>query len=107
MSHAWVPTLKLLAVNLQAHYLRRYEYQADKLGSDIRKYEEAIRYYEEDGKELANELSRHAAQSYDAGEIDFFRFVQSMDRATGIELRYLEQLFEYNKLILDLNYLTL
>ena len=45
--------------------------------------------------------------SYSAGEIDFFSFAQSVDRAVEIEMNYLENLYNYNQLVLEINYLTL
>ena len=95
------------AINLQAHYVRQYQHRVTGLMTGIHKYEESIRYYEESGQSLSRELSRYAEQSYAAGEIDFFRFVQSLDNAIEIELNYLDNLFEYNKLVLEINFLTL
>ena len=95
------------AVSLQAHYIRQYGQRVTELMTGIKKYEETIRYYDESGKRLARELSDYAQRSYAAGEIDFFRFVQSMDNSIAIELDYLDTLFEYNKLVLDVNFLTL
>jgi len=71
------------------------------------KYKESIRYYEHSGKQLAAELIRSALKSYAAGEIDFFRFVQSMDNGIEIELNYLDDLNKYNEVVLEINYLTL
>jgi cobalt-zinc-cadmium resistance protein CzcA len=95
------------AVNLQAHYIRQYDHRVNELMNGIRKYEKVIHYYDENGKKLARELSAYARRVYAAGEIDFFRFVQSMDNAIEIEIEYLDTLFEYNKLVLDVNFLTL
>ena len=94
------------AVNLQAHYIRQYGFRVSELMTGISKYEEAMRYYDQSGRELSRELSAYAQQGYAAGEIDFFRFVRSMDNALAIELDYLETLFEYNQLVLEVNYLT-
>jgi cobalt-zinc-cadmium resistance protein CzcA len=96
-----------VAVNLQAHYIRMYDQRVSELMNGIRKYEESIRYYDQSGRQLARELSDYAEKGYAAGEIDFFRFVQSMDNAIAIELGYLDTLFEYNKLVLKVNLLTL
>lgn len=71
------------------------------------KYRESIQYYEHAGKHLAAELIRSAQKSYAAGEIDFFRFVQSVDSAIEIELNYLDDLYKYNEVVLEINYLTL
>ena len=45
--------------------------------------------------------------SLSAGEIDFFRFALSVDRAVEIEIKHLENLYNYNELVLEINYLTL
>lgn len=93
--------------NLQTHYIRTYENRLSELQNGLAKYQEAIRYYEHTGKQLANELIRSSQKSYSAGEIDFFRLAQSLDRAIEIELGYLDNLNSYNQKVLDINYITL
>ena len=73
----------------------------------LEKYSESISYYEQTGKQLAAELIRFAEKSYVAGEIDFFRFVQSVESAVEIELNYLDNLSNYNEMVLEINFLTL
>ena len=70
-------------------------------------YMEAINYYEHTGKQLASELIRSSQKSYMAGEIDFFRFAQSVDSAVEIELNHLENLHQHNQLVLEINFMTL
>ena len=93
--------------NLQQNYARNYAYRVSELMKGLSKYQEAIRYYEQSGKALASELMRSSLMSYDAGEIDFFRLAQSLDRALEIELTYLENLNRYNQQVLEINYMTL
>jgi heavy metal efflux system protein len=93
--------------NLQQNYARNYAYRVSELMKGLSKYQEAIRYYEQSGKALASELMRSSLMSYDAGEIDFFRLAQSLDRAMEIELTYLENLNRYNQQVLEINYMTL
>ena len=71
----------------------------------LEKYSESITYYEQTGKQLSAELIRNAQKSHVAGEIDFFRFVQSVENAVAIELNYLENLSMYNELVLEINFL--
>jgi len=73
----------------------------------LEKYRESILYYNRTGKHLAAELIRSAQKSYASGEIDFFRFVQSIDSAVEIELNYLDNLYKYDEVVLEINYLTL
>lgn len=100
--YAWEST-----VNLKANYIHVYENKVSELMSELEKYRESIQYYEQTGKHLADQLIRSAQESYAAGEIDFFKFAQSMDNAIEIELNYLDNLFQYNVLVLEINYLTL
>ena len=92
---------------LQVAYIRNYNHKVSELKSGLVKYQEAIDYYKHSGKHLAAELIRSSQKSYSAGEIDFFRLAQSLDRAVEIEMSYLENLQSYNKLVLELNYMTL
>jgi cobalt-zinc-cadmium resistance protein CzcA len=58
------------------------------------------------GSRLAAEIYRTAQKSYQNGDIDFFQFILSLETATGIELNYLDNLAGYNRIVLELNYLT-
>ncbi|MDF1573830.1 MAG: CusA/CzcA family heavy metal efflux RND transporter [Bacteroidales bacterium] len=93
--------------NLQSYYIRTYENRVSELRNGLAKYQEAISYYERIGKQLAKELIRSSQMSYSAGEIDFFRLAQSLDRAIELEMSYLDNLNSYNQLVLEINYLTL
>jgi cobalt-zinc-cadmium resistance protein CzcA len=93
--------------SLQQHYIRRYNQRVSELATSLKKYGEEIQFYLENGKQLAAELSRSAQISFQAGEIDFYRFVLSLDQAVQIELNHLEALHMYNETVLDINYLTI
>ncbi len=93
--------------SLQEHYSRQYKSRVYELMEGLEKFTEALQQYEETGRELATELFRSSKLSYLAGEIDFFRFAVSVDRAVQIEIKHLENLYNYNDLVLEINYLTL
>jgi len=93
--------------HMRTNYIRNYENRISELTSGLAKYRDAILYYERSGKELSHELIRSSQMSYLAGEIDFFRLAQSLDRAVEIELGYLDNLNSYNQLVLQINYMTL
>jgi cobalt-zinc-cadmium resistance protein CzcA len=95
------------AARLQDHYILSYRNRIFELLAGVEKYGEAIAYYQKEGKQLASELIRSAEKSFVAGEIDFFRFVQSVDSAVEIELAYLENLDQYNQRVIEINYMTL
>jgi len=50
------------------------------------------------------DLRRLAARQLEQGEIDYFRYFQSLDAAIQSELQYLELLHAYNQAVLQLNY---
>lgn len=62
----------------------------------------------EDGQlKVADEIFKTANLSFKNGEIDFFRFIQSLETAQQIKLEYLQQLMDFNAIVISLNYLTL
>ena len=69
--------------------------------------QKALNTYEENQLKMADELLKTARLSYKAGEIDFFRYVQTLEQAQRIQLDYLTKLREYNQTIIDLNYFLL
>ncbi len=74
--------------------------------SDLKKFQEAVDYYEYSGKKLSKELSTSASKAFQNGEIDFLQFVQLLESAKTIEITYLKNLNDYNTTVLELNYLT-
>ncbi len=79
----------------------------NQLQAELRKYQEALSYYENEGRQLSREILKTANGSYENGEIDFFQYIQSLENAYDIELSYLENLNAYNQTIISLNYLNL
>ncbi|HOT65583.1 MAG TPA: TolC family protein, partial [Dysgonamonadaceae bacterium] len=59
------------------------------------------------GKHISDELIKFAQRSYDVGEIDFFRYIQSIENASDIRLEYLDNLASYNQTAIELNYLDI
>jgi len=79
----------------------------EELLTEIRKYGEAIQQYEMNGKKMADEINKFASMAYENGEIDVFQYVQSLENAAALELDYLDNLNNYNRMVLELNYLFL
>ena len=75
--------------------------------ADLQQYQEAIDYYENAGKQLAHELINNGTKAFKGGEIDFLQYIQLLDNAKGIEITYLENLYNYNMILLDIKYLTI
>lgn len=74
---------------------------------ELKKYEASVKAYDESGRYLSGEIMRSAGISYKSGAIDFFRLVQSIENALQLQVEYLDNLLEYNRLVLEINYLTL
>jgi cobalt-zinc-cadmium resistance protein CzcA len=69
--------------------------------------DQTLATYENGQLKVADEIFKTANLSFKNGEIDFFRFVQSLETAQQIKLEYLQQLIDFNVTIISLNYLTL
>ena len=89
----------------QQHQMR-YISTNDQLRNELVKYRQNIDYYQTSGKQISNELIKFATSSYEVGEIDFFRYIQSLENATQLRLDYLDNLAKYNETVIAFNYLT-
>lgn len=90
-----------------ANYKIRIESQEAKLRAELTKYRKALEYYDNEGEELSQQLIKMGATSYKNGEIDFFEYIQTLENAYEIELAALKTLHDYNRVAIQLNYLTL
>lgn len=73
---------------------------------ELRKYDEALRYYDDSGLKQAAEQIRIARFSYEKGEIGYVEFIQNMTQAMNIRLNYLAALRDYNQAVIEIQYLT-
>ncbi|MGI5821985.1 MAG: TolC family protein [Bacteroidales bacterium] len=77
------------------------------LQNELEKYRKIIEFYNHTGKQLSEEITRTAIKSYEAGDIDFYLFTDSMVNALSLILDYYEAVLEYNRVALEINYLTI
>jgi cobalt-zinc-cadmium resistance protein CzcA len=104
--------IKANKIAIDIHQNRRNNFLIDRKAKqeelllELKKYDESIRNYEESGQKLSEQLIKAAQKSYQLGEIDFFRFVFSMENAVNLSLIYLDNISQYNQLALELNYLS-
>jgi cobalt-zinc-cadmium resistance protein CzcA len=94
-------------LNMQLNYQLQYESKIKNLKSELEKYAKTIDYYKNIGEDLSSELFRSAERSFELKEINFYDLVQSVENAIEIELSYLENLYKYNNIVLEINYMTL
>ncbi|WP_282018246.1 CusA/CzcA family heavy metal efflux RND transporter [Salegentibacter mishustinae] len=90
-----------------ADYEIRLNSEYKQLLQQLNKHQQALSYYENEGKELSEEIIKTANLSYKNGEIDFFEYIQSLENSYNIILSYYENLNAYNQTVLQINYLTL
>lgn len=83
------------------------EAKYNSLQSELEKYRKIIEFYNQTGKQLSEEITRTAIKSYEAGDIDFYLFTDSMENALSLILDYYEAVLEYNRVALEINYLTI
>lgn len=77
-----------------------------KATSNLEKYEQLLGYYQQQGLEQARIIRQTATLQMEEGEIDFFQYLQSMQRYTQTRLQYLETVKNYNHAIIELEYLS-
>lgn len=89
------------------------EYEISSIKNKIDNYKkeqkrlaEKIEYYNSSGKILFDEIIRTALISFQKGEIDLFKFTNSFENAVQIKTGYLDDILQYNAIILDQIYLT-
>ncbi|MFB6306214.1 MAG: TolC family protein, partial [Flavobacteriales bacterium] len=64
-----------------------------------------VQYYRDKGLDVARQLLRNANKSFKAGAIDYVEYVQFVDQAIKIRLKYLEALNNLNQSMIRLEYL--
>lgn len=68
---------------------------------------ETVRYFQNEGLKLCDELTRTAQTLFFAGQISFTEFTLSIENANQLKAEYLDNIHVYNMLALELKYLTL
>ncbi|SFN94158.1 CusA/CzcA family heavy metal efflux RND transporter [Salegentibacter flavus] len=98
-------TQTLIMADESENYKIQLKSRYQGLLSDLKKFQEAVDYYEITGGKLAKELTTNASKSFQNGEIDFLQYVQLLESAKNIQITYLQNLNAYNATVLELNYL--
>ena len=76
------------------------------LQSELKKYETALAYYENEGTMLSDEILKTANGSFKNGEIDFYQYILSLENAYEVHLEFLDNLNLYNQTAIKINYIT-
>ncbi|MFY9242557.1 MAG: CusA/CzcA family heavy metal efflux RND transporter [Polaribacter sp.] len=94
-------------IEQQQDYKVKLQSSYNSLLATLQQHEEAINYYESQGKNLKEEIIKTANRTFSEGEIDFFQYIQSLETAKDIELSYLDNLNTYNQTVININHLIL
>lgn len=88
------------------NFAYQLEAQQQQMLAKLEQHQQALDFYQNNGASLAAELRNTAQRSFQEGEIDFFQYILSLDKARKIEIDYLHNLYQYNLIVLDINYIT-
>ncbi len=69
------------------------------------KYKNQVDYYENQGLAIADELMKYAQKGYQIGEIDYVEYIRNIDQGIDIRTQYLDNLKQYNLMVIEINYL--
>lgn len=83
------------------------EQQQNQLINQLTVQEKVLQNFEEYQLKVSKEILKVAKLSYKAGEIDFFRYSQSIENAQRIQIDYLSKLRAYNQTVISINYFLL
>ena len=97
----------MMADYSRQQYQIRYNSTNEQLRNELEKYRQNIDYYQTSGKQISDELIKFATSGYEVGEIDFFRYIQSLENAVQLRMDYLDNLAKYNETAIALNYLMM
>jgi cobalt-zinc-cadmium resistance protein CzcA len=95
----------LIVTQQAANERIRLEEKQGQLLAQLERLEKALRFYEQEGKQLSQEIIMTSGKSYQEGEIDFLQYILSLENANNIDKNYLDNLIQYNQTVLELNYL--
>jgi cobalt-zinc-cadmium resistance protein CzcA len=87
------------------NYKIRLEAQLESLLADIAFYDKEIQYYENTGRNLSRQIILQSRNALDMGEINFLQFVGLLERAEDFEINFQKALLNYNRTVLEINYL--
>ena len=92
--------------NIYAYNLIKIKSRRKELENELKNYQESIEMYHLSGRNLSEEIIRTAQKSFQLGEIDFFQFVLSVENAINLTINYLDNVYGYNQVVLEINYLA-
>jgi cobalt-zinc-cadmium resistance protein CzcA len=77
----------------------------DQIMTELAIYQHALQQHEAIDRSHQEALISTTSSLFEKGEIDFFQYIQSLEHASDIKLRYLYNRYMRNQLSIELNYL--
>ena len=97
--------LKRMAL-VEENYILQYQNQQQILQEQLRMKDAALALYETNTKSLADAIWTTAMRSYEEGEIGYMTLIQSLDHAKSLELNYIQNVSDYNQIVISIQYLN-
>nr|WP_321454070.1 CusA/CzcA family heavy metal efflux RND transporter [uncultured Carboxylicivirga sp.] len=76
----------------------------EKMNTEQKRYANLIDNYNNIEKLLADEMMRTALKAYQLGGVSFFELSNNFEEAVNIQMRYFENVFNYNRISLEMKY---
>ena len=86
--------------------MARMENSINALSVEQRKYGELIQNYTAFEQRLVAEIMRTSLRAYELKEIDFYAFIRAYEAAVELKISYFKNIFEYNRVTLDMMYFS-
>lgn len=99
---------KQVEITQQESVLREQELfiRVSRLLNDYRKYKSTLNYFEQNGLQLSQTMIQNSSRFFEAGVIDYVSHLRNMNDAYQQQNIYIETLWNLNKTVIELNYIT-
>ncbi|MFV0531155.1 MAG: CusA/CzcA family heavy metal efflux RND transporter [Flavobacteriales bacterium] len=76
------------------------------LQNELEKQQISLNYFENTALKQSKEIQHFALRNYQEGEINQIEYLQYLNRALEIDFNYLDEIYKYNELVIELENLT-
>jgi outer membrane protein TolC len=80
--------------------------EMQKAQGDYLKFNESLRYYENKGLRLTDEILSASKRFFESGKESYITYLKNINDAYVIRLKYAESLRNFNQSVININYLT-
>ncbi len=92
---------------LEAQYaLKKFQNDYMILINKLEKQQISLDYFNETALKQSKEMKHFALRNYQEGEINQIEYLQYLNRALEIDFNYLDEIYKYNELVIELKSLT-